>query len=94
MGAARFLVQVAIFLAVKPARSAPAPMRRANSTANKSCSQASINNCNCRCELSPASSTANAVSALEDKIDQVIALVNRTTDTPAPGIPWEIWDLF
>ncbi|XP_015771977.1 PREDICTED: uncharacterized skeletal organic matrix protein 5-like isoform X3 [Acropora digitifera] len=79
MGAARFLVQVAIFLLVKPARSAPAPMRQGNSTASNSCSKPSINNCSCRCELSPASTTANAVSALEDKIDQVIALVNRTT---------------
>ncbi|XP_067025891.1 uncharacterized skeletal organic matrix protein 5-like [Acropora muricata] len=78
MGAARFLVQVAIYLLVKPARSAPAPMWQGNSTARKSCSQASINNCSCRCELSPASTTANAVSALEDKIDQVIALANRT----------------
>ena len=91
MGAARFLVQVAIFLLVKPARSAPAPMRQGNSTASNSCSKASINNCSCRCELSPASTTANAVSALEDKIDQVIALANRTTPRhSAPGILREI----
>ncbi|XP_029185748.2 uncharacterized skeletal organic matrix protein 5-like [Acropora millepora] len=80
MRAARFLVQVTMLLAVKAALSAATNTTRmqANPAAN-TCSQAPTNNCHCQCELRQDSSTANAVSALEDKIDQLIALVNRTT---------------
>ena len=98
MGAARFLVQVTMLLAVKAALSAATNTTRmqANPAAN-TCSQAPTNNCHCQCELRPDSSTVNALNcnALEDKIDQLIALVNRTTlRHSAPGILWEIWNLF
>ena len=92
MGAARLLVQVTMLLAVKAGISTPTNTTRmqANPSAN-TCSQAPTNNCNCQCELRPDSSTANAINALEDKIDQLIALVNRTTPRhSAPGILWEI----
>ena len=90
MSAARFLVQVTILLAVKASISKPTNTTRmqANPSAN-TCSQAPTNNCHCQCELRPDSSTANAhnCNALEDKIDQLIALVNRTTlRHSAPGI--------
>ena len=88
MGVARFLMQVAILLAVKPTKSAPANMSGVQTNPSATtCSQAPTNNCHCQCELRPDLSIADAVNALEDKMDQLIALVNTTTPGhSAPGI--------
>ncbi|XP_068715010.1 uncharacterized skeletal organic matrix protein 5-like isoform X2 [Montipora foliosa] len=78
-----FLVQVVTMFAAKVVNSAPVNKSSLQGPPGASCSKAPTNNCNCHCNVFQDSRVTKAVNALEDKVDQLIELVNKTAP-PAP----------
>ena len=73
-----FLVQVATMFAVKAVNSAPVNKSSLQGPPGSTCNKAPTNNCNCHCNVFQDSRITTAVIALEDKVDQLIELVNKT----------------
>ncbi|XP_068759063.1 uncharacterized skeletal organic matrix protein 5-like [Montipora capricornis] len=78
-----FLVQVATMFAVKAVNSAPVNKSSLQGSPGSTCNKAPTNNCNCHCNVFQDSRITTAVIALEDKVDQLIELVNKTAP---PGL--------
>ena len=84
-----FLVQVVTMFAVKVVNSAPVNKSSLQDPPGASCNRAPTNNCNCHCNVFQDSRFTKAVNALEDKVDQLIELVNETAPpglSRSPGI--------
>ncbi|XP_068715007.1 uncharacterized skeletal organic matrix protein 5-like isoform X1 [Montipora foliosa] len=82
-----FLVQLVTMFAVKAVNSAPVNKSSLQGPPGSTCNKAPTNNCNCHCNVFQDSRITTAVIALEDKVDQLIELVNKTAplgSSPAP----------
>ena len=82
-----FLVQLVTMFAVKAVNSAPVNKSSLQGPPGSTCNKAPTNNCNCHCNVFQDSRITTAVIALEDKVDQLIELVNKTAPLgSSPGI--------
>ena len=72
-----------LFVVISPANGVKSPSLKAPPS-SKLCDKTPVNNCNCHCNLHQDPRVGEALKALETKMEELIALVNRTS-TPQPS---------
>ncbi|XP_074610594.1 putative skeletal organic matrix protein 5 [Acropora palmata] len=78
----RIFAKIVILLAVDSANSLQANTSTIHSSPTSKCSKLASNNCNCNCNVHTSSISDPALVTLEDKLDHIISLVNKTAAIP------------
>lgn len=93
----RIFAKIVILLAVDSANSLQANTSTIHSSPTSKCSKLASNNCNCNCNVHTSSISDPALVTLEDKLDHIISLVNKTAAIPQlpptliPGMAALFW---